>query len=125
MICEIISIGTELLLGDITDTNARYLSEKMKEMGFSVYFRQTCGDNRERIQSTLSLALSRADLVIATGGLGPTYDDITREVAAELFLAPLEESEEVKKLKESKNVSKSLILKALTLREKFNFPPPR
>ncbi len=96
MICEIISIGTELLLGDITDTNARYLSEKMKEMGFSVYFRQTCGDNRERIQSTLSLALSRADLVIATGGLGPTYDDITREVAAELFSAPLEESEEVK-----------------------------
>lgn len=96
MICEIVSIGTELLLGDITDTNARYLSQRMKEFGFSVYHRQTCGDNRERIKEVLSLALSRADLVFVTGGLGPTYDDITREVAADLFETELLENEEAK-----------------------------
>lgn len=96
MICEIVSIGTELLLGDITDTNACYLSRKMKEFGFSVYHRQTCGDNRGRMKEVLALALSRSDLVLVTGGLGPTYDDITREVAAELFEMELLENREAK-----------------------------
>jgi len=89
-ICEIISVGTELLLGDVTDSNASYLSQKMKELGFCVYFRQTCGDNEERIRASLSLALSRSDLVLITGGLGPTYDDLTREACASYFHLPLE-----------------------------------
>ena len=91
-ICEILSVGTELLLGDIIDTNAAYLSQKMKEAGFAVYFRQTCGDNRQRLKDSLHLAFSRSDLVIITGGLGPTYDDITREVCAEYCKAPLQKN---------------------------------
>lgn len=95
MICEILSVGTELLLGDVTDTNATYLSRAMRELGICVYHRQTCGDNPARMREQFSLALSRADLVIVTGGLGPTRDDITRDVAAELFEMPLEHNEDV------------------------------
>lgn len=101
MICEIISVGTELLLGDVTDTNATYLSRRMREMGYCVYHRSTVGDNRERMRETFQEALQRSDLVIVSGGLGPTYDDITREVAASLFEMPLAENEKVKeKIKE-------------------------
>lgn len=97
MICEILSVGTELLLGDVTDTNATYLSRALREMGICVYYRQTCGDNPARIREQFSLALSRSDLVIVTGGLGPTRDDITRDVAAELFEMPLEANADVEK----------------------------
>ena len=93
--CEILSVGNELLGGDMVDTNASYLSQKVAEIGYTVFFRQTVGDDRARIESALRLALSRADLVIATGGLGPTYDDLTREVAAQVMDAPLEHSEAV------------------------------
>ncbi|MBR5295349.1 MAG: competence/damage-inducible protein A, partial [Clostridia bacterium] len=96
MICEIISVGTELLLGDVTDTNATYLSRKMREMGFLVYHRTTVGDNRKRMYEELERAYLRSDMVIVTGGLGPTYDDITREVAADLFQMPLCENKEVR-----------------------------
>ena len=95
MICEILSIGTELLLGDVTDTNATFLSRALRELGICVYYRQTCGDNPNRIKEQFSLALSRSDLVIVTGGLGPTRDDISRDVAAELFEMPLELNREV------------------------------
>ncbi len=97
MICEILSVGTELLLGDVTDTNATYLSRAMRELGICVYHRQTCGDNPDRMKEQFALALSRADLVIVSGGLGPTRDDITRDVAAELFGMPLETDEAVEK----------------------------
>ncbi len=97
MICEIISVGTELLLGDVTDTNATYLSRRMRELGFCVYHRTTVGDNRERMKKAFQRAYDRSDLVIVSGGLGPTYDDITREVAASLFEMPLIENEKVKK----------------------------
>ncbi|MBE6712880.1 MAG: competence/damage-inducible protein A [Ruminococcaceae bacterium] len=95
MICEIVSVGTELLLGDVTDTNASFLSRALRELGICVYHRQTCGDNPARMREQLSLALSRSDLVIVSGGLGPTRDDITRDVAAELFSMPLVHNEEV------------------------------
>ena len=95
MICEILSVGTELLLGDVTDTNATYLSRQLRELGICVYSRQTCGDNPSRIREQFSLALSRSDLVIVTGGLGPTRDDISRDVAAEFFEMPLHHNETV------------------------------
>jgi len=94
-ICEILSVGTELLLGDTTDTNATFLSRKLRKLGFAVYHRQTIGDNEKRMSEAMSLALSRSDLVLVTGGLGPTYDDITRSVAARLFEMPLVKNEAV------------------------------
>ncbi len=96
MICEIISVGTELLLGDVTDTNATFLSRALREMGICIYHRNTIGDNFDRMTKVFSEALDRSEIVIVTGGLGPTYDDITRQVAADLFKMPLEEDEGVK-----------------------------
>lgn len=95
MICEILSVGTELLLGDITDTNATFLSRRLREMGVMIYHRTTCGDNAARLSEAMQRALSRSDLVVVTGGLGPTYDDITREVASELLEMPLSLNDEV------------------------------
>ena len=117
MICEIISVGTELLLGDVTDTNATYLSRALREMGICVYHRQTCGDNPERMRSQFSLALSRADLVIVTGGLGPTRDDISRDVAAELFEAPMEHNETVAKQIEAFFQRRGIPMKENNLRQ--------
>jgi len=77
MEAEIIAIGTELLLGDIVNSNASYLSQKLAEMGIDVYHHSVVGDNPQRITSSINLALSRADMVITTGGLGPTVDDVT------------------------------------------------
>jgi len=76
---EIISVGTELLLGQIVNTNAQFLAQQMAELGLALYFQTVVGDNELRIQSTLQQALGRAQVVILTGGLGPTEDDITRE----------------------------------------------
>ncbi len=83
MNAEILAVGTELLLGNILNTNARYLSERLPEAGINVYYQSVCGDNPQRLKETLSLALSRSDMVITTGGLGPTYDDLTKETVAE------------------------------------------
>jgi nicotinamide-nucleotide amidase len=88
---EIVSVGTELLLGQITDTNATFISEKLAERGVNVYFRQTVGDNLDRLCAALRLAGSRSDVVIITGGLGPTDDDITREAIAGIVGVELEE----------------------------------
>lgn len=82
---EILCIGTELLLGDIVNTNAAYLSQKLASLGISVYRQTVVGDNVERLKDALSEALSRADLVITSGGLGPTYDDLTKETVAAYF----------------------------------------
>jgi competence/damage-inducible protein CinA-like protein len=76
---EIITIGTEMLLGDLVDTNTAWLSARLAALGVGVYRHTTVGDNRERIDSALEEAASRADLVITTGGLGPTSDDLTNE----------------------------------------------
>lgn len=79
MIAEIISVGTELLLGQIVDTNAAYLAEKLSGLGISLYRQTTVGDNLGRFSDALRQSLERADLVITTGGLGPTADDITAQ----------------------------------------------
>lgn len=85
MNCELISVGTEILLGDILNTNAQFLSEEMAFLGFNVLFQCTVGDNRQRLLSVLREGYERSDLLILTGGLGPTPDDITKEVCAEFF----------------------------------------
>ncbi|MGC8861431.1 MAG: competence/damage-inducible protein A [Armatimonadota bacterium] len=84
MRAEIISVGTELLLGQIVDTNAAYLSKLLPEFGIDLHYRVTVGDNRSRLSEALRLALSRADIVFTIGGLGPTQDDITKETVAEV-----------------------------------------
>jgi len=85
MICEVLSVGTELLLGDILNTNTQYLNRRLAELGITVYFNTTVGDNPQRLKNALEIAFSRSDMVIATGGLGPTKDDLTKEVSAEFF----------------------------------------
>jgi len=82
VLAEIISVGTELLLGQIVDTNAAYLSRLLPEFGIDVHYRITVGDNRSRLADALRLALSRADIVFTIGGLGPTQDDVTKETVA-------------------------------------------
>lgn len=86
---EIISIGTELLLGEIIDTNAAWLAQQLAAIGADVYFRTTVGDNVLRISSAIQIAMSRADVIITTGGLGPTVDDMTREGIAQAVGASL------------------------------------
>ena len=87
---EIITIGTELLLGETTDTNTRFIARLLRSLGVDLYRTQTIGDNVGRIAETVRLALTRADIVITTGGLGPTVDDPTRQAIAEACDAPLE-----------------------------------
>lgn len=82
---EILCIGTELLLGDIVNTNAAYLSQKLASLGIAVYRQTVVGDNADRLKIALAEALSRADLVVTSGGLGPTYDDLTKETVAAYF----------------------------------------
>ncbi|MBN2753997.1 MAG: competence/damage-inducible protein A [Candidatus Goldbacteria bacterium] len=83
MNAEIITCGTELLLGQIEDTNSSFISRKLAEAGINVYFRTTAGDNAGRLVLAIKAALQRADAVIITGGLGPTVDDITREAVSQ------------------------------------------
>ncbi len=94
MNAEIISVGTELLLGDILNSNSQFLSRELAAYGIDILYQSTVGDNKQRLEQTLKTALSRCDMVILTGGLGPTEDDITREVAAEVLGLPLELHEE-------------------------------
>jgi nicotinamide-nucleotide amidase len=82
MRAEIVTTGTELLLGQIDDTNATYLARQLRDLGIDLFFRTTVGDNERRIAQALEQAMARADLVITTGGLGPTVDDVTREAVA-------------------------------------------
>lgn len=79
---EILSVGTELLMGQIANTNAQYLSRKLPELGLGVYYHSVVGDNPQRLADCLALALRRSDIVILTGGLGPTQDDLTKETVA-------------------------------------------
>lgn len=89
MITELISVGTEILLGNIVNTNSAYLSEKCAQLGLSVYYQTVVGDNKNRMKETIRTALDRSDIVILTGGLGPTEDDLTKEVTAEIMGMPL------------------------------------
>ena len=94
MTAELIFVGTELLLGDILNTNAQFLSRELAKLGISVLHQSVVGDNPERLKETILLALSRSDLMLTTGGLGPTKDDLTKEVAAEVCGFELELHEE-------------------------------
>lgn len=85
MKAEILCVGTEILLGDILNTNAQFLSKELANMGFSIYHQAVVGDNVSRLKEEFELAMKRADIVITTGGLGPTKDDLTKETAAEYF----------------------------------------
>ena len=89
MTCELVFVGTELLLGDILNTNAQYLSKQLAAIGVNVLYQTVVGDNPDRLRRVLETAFSRADLVLTTGGLGPTKDDLTKEVCAAFFGKPL------------------------------------
>lgn len=89
MNAEIISVGTELLLGDIVNSNSQFLARELAAYGVDTLYQSTVGDNRERLKQAVELALSRCDMVILTGGLGPTEDDLTRETVAECMGLPL------------------------------------
>ena len=90
MQAEIIVIGTELLLGQIIDTNAAYIAQQLSSLGVDLYYKSTVGDNKGRIVETLQRAVDRSDLVLTTGGIGPTLDDMTRESVAEVLGVSLE-----------------------------------
>ena len=96
MTVELISVGTEILLGNIVNTNAAYLAEKCALLGLSCYHQSAVGDNEERLVEAIRLALSRSDIVILSGGLGPTKDDITKEVAAKVFGREMKEDAHTK-----------------------------
>lgn len=92
---EIVAVGTELLLGQIPDTNSQWLGEQLAANGISSHFHQHVGDNHERIVLAFRTALARADAVIVCGGLGPTQDDITRAAIAEIMNVPLERHDDI------------------------------
>ena len=83
MIAEILSVGTELLMGQIANTDAQYISRRLSELGITIYRQVTVGDNPARVKEAIRQALTRCDVVITTGGLGPTEDDLTKEMVAE------------------------------------------
>jgi nicotinamide-nucleotide amidase len=91
---EIICVGTEILLGDIVNTNSQYISKNLNELGLSVLYHTVTGDNPLRLKEAFKQAFDRSDIIIATGGLGPTQDDLTKETAAELMGVELETNDE-------------------------------
>ena len=90
MNAEILCVGTELLLGDTVNTNATYIAKGLADIGIGCYYQSVVGDNPQRLQASLALAFGRADIVIMTGGLGPTFDDLTKETVAQYFGLPME-----------------------------------
>ncbi|MEN9263809.1 MAG: CinA family nicotinamide mononucleotide deamidase-related protein, partial [Gloeomargarita sp. GMQP_bins_44] len=92
---EIIAIGTELLLGEITNTNAQFLAQELAALGIPHYFQTVVGDNIERIHQVLDYATRRSQLILCTGGLGPTPDDLTTEAIAQFFQTPLVEHPDI------------------------------
>ena len=90
----ILSIGTELLFGQITNTNTVYLSQQLNMLGFDVMYHYTVGDNPERVEDMIKLALKDCDMVITTGGLGPTQDDLTKEVVCKVMKDELVKNED-------------------------------
>lgn len=94
MKAELISVGTEILLGDIVNTNAQFLARELASIGIDVYRQEVIGDNEDRLLKTIDEALKRSDMVITTGGLGPTGDDLTKETACKYFGMKMELHEE-------------------------------
>ncbi len=95
MLVELVTTGSELLLGEIVNVNSQYLSQELNRLGYSVVYHTTVGDNPQRMEQVLRTALSRADIVITTGGLGPTQGDMTKIIGAKIMDAPLEYHAEI------------------------------
>ncbi len=108
MNAETIAIGTELLIGQISNTNARYLSEKLNELGINVYYHTVVGDNMKRILEVLNIAKKRSKYIFLTGGLGPTQDDVTRDAVAQVADVPLKEDSKAKEKIEAFFKSKNI-----------------
>lgn len=98
MVVELISVGTELLLGNIVNTNAAYLAEQCANCGLSCFYQTVVGDNEERLQETVKAGLKRSDILILTGGLGPTDDDLTKEVVTKAMKKKLVEDEKAREM---------------------------
>lgn len=98
MVVELISVGTELLLGNIVNTNAAYLAEQCANCGLSCFYQTVVGDNEERLQETVKTGLKRSDILILTGGLGPTDDDLTKEVVTKAMKKKLVEDEKAREM---------------------------
>lgn len=99
--CELVTSGTEILLGDIVDTNAAWIAQQLREIGVNLFYKTTVGDNEPRLRGVLELALARSDVVLVTGGLGPTADDITRDAIANASGCPLQRHPDIEeKLRE-------------------------
>ena len=98
MKCNVVAVGTELLLGQIVDTNSSYIGEQLAAVGIGSHLQLKVGDNLARVVAAIRLALEDADAVIICGGLGPTHDDLTREALAEIMGVPLEHNEHIAQL---------------------------
>ena len=85
MLVELVTTGSELLLGEISNVDVQYLSQQLNTMGYSVIYHTTVGDNPQRMKQVLETAMGRADMVITTGGLGPTQGDMTKIIGAEVM----------------------------------------
>jgi len=100
MQCEIISVGTELILGDVVDTNSVYIAKEMAKLGIDVFYKSAVGDNMTRLQEAIKIAVGRSDLIIFTGGLGPTEDDLTKQALCSFLKISLyEDPKEVARLR--------------------------
>ncbi len=117
MRCEVLAIGTELLLGQVVDTNSAWIGEQLALAGIDSYLQVKVGDNQERIVTAIRQALARSDAVICCGGLGPTQDDITREAIAEVLGVPLELDSTIAKLIEEIFASRSRPMARNNLRQ--------
>ena len=92
---EVLCIGTELLLGDVLDTNSQFLAQQLALLGINCFYRVTVGDNPDRIRECMRAALQRSDILITSGGIGPTADDLTTESIAQVFNAPMDVDQDV------------------------------
>ena len=119
MNAEIVTTGTELLLGEIVDTNATFIARQLREVGVNMYYKTTVGDNRQRLADVLRHGLQRSDLIIVTGGLGPTVDDITREAVVDATGQPLEQRPEVVERLQAQFASWGQTLTENNLRQSF------
>ena len=126
---EIITIGTEIILGQIVDTNTPYIAQNLLEKGIQVLFQTSVGDDKDLLKSALKIARDRVSLIITTGGLGPTANDITREAVSEFFDIPLVPDKEayvrIQKILKNQRINKQdEYKKQVTVHPHLNLPPP-
>ena len=121
MIAEILCVGTELLLGDIVNTNAAWIAKELASLGISVYRQVVIGDNHQRLKEAYELALQRADIVISTGGLGPTQDDLTKEALAQACCLQLKRNDDAAQWIKQRFIDKGFTLTENNWRQ-ANFP---